>query len=50
MEIKVKGKVVIQSLSLDGKTDTGTTLEAGSTMELKAGAKVSVTAPAIALG
>ncbi len=50
LKIKVKGKVVIQSLSLDGKTDTGTTLEAGSTMELKAGAKVSVTAPAIALG
>ena len=50
LKIKVKGKVTIQSLSLDGKSDTGTTLEAGSTMELKAGASVSVTAPAIALG
>ena len=50
LKIKVKGKVTIQSLSLDGKSDTGTTLEAGSTMELKAGASVSVTAPAVALG
>ncbi len=50
LEIKVKGKVVIQSLSFDSKTNTGTTLEAGSTVELKAGAKVSVSAPAIALG